>query len=121
MEQIFDAEDEFSDETTSETESVITANEESEELLAEETFDASEDSNGSVDEVEVEYIEYCQKCGEESSRLLTINDIRQCQACANKIQAINKAIKESSKKLCRVVLDKNDVHDYIGGLHVAVK
>ena len=119
MDRNFDGEDEFSDETTSETGSVITADEESEELLAEATFDASEDSNDVDDEEdEIQVLENCSKCGEEFANLLTINDIKHCQACVNKIQVRDKAIKESSK--CRVVLDRNDVHDYIGNLQVAV-
>ena len=119
MDRNFDGEDEFSDETTSETGSVITADEESEELLAEATFDASEDSNDVDDEEdEIQVLENCSKCGEEFADLLTINDIKHCQACVNKIQVRDKAIKESSK--CRVVLDRNDVHDYIGNLQVAV-
>ena len=71
----------LADETTSET---------GEEMLAESTFDDSDDANGSVDEKdEVQALENC----------------------------IEKAIKESSE--CRVVLDRNDVHNYIRNLQVA--
>ena len=95
MDRNFDGEDEFSDETTSETGSVITADEESEELLAEATFDASEDSNDVDDEEdEIQVLENCSKCGEEFANLLTINGIKHCQACVNKIQVRDKAIKE---------------------------